>query len=245
MNLATTNEAGAVYNAYLNSFKNEDGSVNWLPVCVDAHGFVPFNRGSLPVVSGIAVEVKENNGSYTLTGITRNGQPLGDNDTVTVTCLATSKQMEALPASKSGTSAGEDALVKNTWTEYVSGGDAALAEPENYMTVTGETGYLGLQTNLDEKLAHDEDVVVNTALPGKAQMLAFICPETQGSYRGFAYDAIAISYYNDAVLRLLDNSAFEGNASNYVIYPDGRVVIDSSVNRKETMEGLDYGNASA
>ena len=105
----------------------------------------------------------------------------------------------------------------------------------NYMTVTGETGYLGLQTNLDEKLAHDEDVVVNTALPGKPQMLAFICPETQGSYRGFAYDAIAISYYNDAVLRLLDNSAFEGNASNYVIYPDGRVVIDSSVNRKETI----------
>ena len=105
----------------------------------------------------------------------------------------------------------------------------------NYMTVTGETGYLGLQTNLDEKLAHDEDVVVNTALPGKPQMLAFICPETQGSYRGFAYDAIAISYYNDAVLRLLDNSAFEGNASNYVIYPDGRVVIDSSVNRTETI----------
>ena len=105
----------------------------------------------------------------------------------------------------------------------------------NYMTVTGETGYLGLQTNLDEKLAHDEDVVVNTALPGKPQLLAFICPETQGSYRGFAYDAIAISYYNDAVLRLLDNSAFEGNASNYVIYPDGRVVIDNSVNRKETI----------
>ena len=105
----------------------------------------------------------------------------------------------------------------------------------NYMTVTGETGYLGLQTNLDEKLAHDEDVVVNTALPGKPQMLAFICPETQGSYRGFAYDAIAISYYNDAVLRLLDNSAFEGNASNYVIYPDGRVIIDNSVNRKETV----------
>ena len=40
MNLALTNEAGAVYNAYLNSFKNEDGSVNWLPVCADAHGFV-------------------------------------------------------------------------------------------------------------------------------------------------------------------------------------------------------------
>ena len=105
----------------------------------------------------------------------------------------------------------------------------------NYMTVTGETGYLGLQTNLDEELAGGNDIVMNTALPGKTQMLAFICPETQGSYRGFAYDAIAISYYNDAVLRLLDNSAFQGNASNYVIYPDGRVVIDNSVNRTETV----------
>ena len=97
-------------------------------------GFVPFNRGSLPVVSGIAVEVEEDNGSYTLTGITRNGQPLGDDDTVTVTCLATEKQMAALPASKSGMSAGEDTWVKNTWRDHVSGG-AALAEPENYMTL--------------------------------------------------------------------------------------------------------------
>ncbi len=105
----------------------------------------------------------------------------------------------------------------------------------NYMTVTGETGYLGLQTNLDEKLSNGEDIVVNTALPGKAQMLVFACPKTQGIYRGFAYDAIAIAYYNDAVLRLLDSSAFQGNASNYVIYPDGRVVIDNSVNRKETI----------
>ena len=98
-------------------------------------GFVPFNRGSLPVVSGIAVEVKEASGSYTLTGITRNGQPLRDDDTVTVTCLAAEKQMEALLASGSGTSAGEDTWVKNTWRDHVSGGGAALAEPENYMTL--------------------------------------------------------------------------------------------------------------
>ena len=110
-----------------------------------------------------------------------------------------------------------------------------LSYDGNYTTVTGETGYLGLQTNLDEMLADGDDIVMNTALPGKPQLLVFVCPETQGSYRGFAYDAIAISYYNDAVLRLLDNSAFQGNASNYVIYSDGRVVIDNSVNRKETI----------
>ena len=97
-------------------------------------GFVPFNRGSLPVVSGIAVEVKEAGGSYALTGITRNGQPLRDDDTVTVTCLAPEKQMEALLASESGRSLDGDTWVKNTWRDHVSGG-AALAEPENYMTL--------------------------------------------------------------------------------------------------------------
>ena len=98
-------------------------------------GFVPFNRGSLPVVSGIAVEVKEASGSYTLTGITRNGQPLRDDDTVTVTCLATAKQMAPLLADKSAGFTGGDQQVKSTWTEYVSGGGAALAEPENYMAL--------------------------------------------------------------------------------------------------------------
>ena len=96
-------------------------------------GFVPFNCGSLPVVSGIAVEVKEASGSYTLTGITRNGQPLRDDDTVTVTCLAAEKQMEALLASESGTPLDGDTWVKNRWRDHVSGGGAALAEPENYM----------------------------------------------------------------------------------------------------------------
>ncbi len=98
-------------------------------------GFVPFNRGSLPVVSGIAVEVKEAGGSYTLTGITRNGQPLRDDDTVTVTCLAAENQMEALLASESGTSLEGDTWVKNRWRDHLSGGGAALAEPENYMTL--------------------------------------------------------------------------------------------------------------
>ena len=98
-------------------------------------GFVPFNRGSLPVVSGIAVEVKEASGSYTLTGITRNGKPLRDDDTVTVTCLTTAKQMAPLLADKSAGFTGGDQQVKSTWTEDVSGGGAALAEPENYMTL--------------------------------------------------------------------------------------------------------------
>ena len=98
-------------------------------------GFTPFNRGSLPVASGIAVEVQENSGSYTLTGITRNGQPLRDDDTVTVTCLATAQQMAPLLAGETGAFTCLDTPVKQAWREALSGGGVVLAEPEHYMTL--------------------------------------------------------------------------------------------------------------
>ena len=96
-------------------------------------GFTPFNRGSLPVVSGIAIEVKEENGGFTLTGLKRDGKPLREDDSVTVTCLATAGGMAPLLADKSRTFEGGDTTVRDTWSAYVSGGNAALAEPENYI----------------------------------------------------------------------------------------------------------------
>ena len=98
-------------------------------------GFTPFNRGSLPVVSGIAVQVKENDGSYKLTGVTRNGKPLQDDDTVTVTCLATEKQMTPLLQDETRAfECGED-TVKNLWSKALSGDSVVLAAPESYITL--------------------------------------------------------------------------------------------------------------
>lgn len=96
-------------------------------------GFTPFNRGSLPVVSGIAIEVKEENGGFTLTGLKRDGKPLREDDSVTVTCLATAGDMAPLLADESSAFEGGDTTVRDTWSAYVSGGNAALAEPENYI----------------------------------------------------------------------------------------------------------------
>ena len=100
-------------------------------------GFTPFNRGSLPVVSGIAIQVAENDGSYTLTGITRSGQPLRDDDTVTVTCLATKAQMAPLLQDESRAFACGEATVKDFWSDALSGGSVTLAEPESYITFGG------------------------------------------------------------------------------------------------------------
>lgn len=100
-------------------------------------GFTPFNRGSLPVASGIAVQVQENGGSYTLTGITRSGQPLRDDDTVTVTCLATKAQMAPLLQDESRAFVCGEATVRNAWSEALSGGSVTLAAPESYITFGG------------------------------------------------------------------------------------------------------------
>ena len=86
-------------------------------------GFTPFNRGSLPVVSGIAIEVKEENGGFTLTGIKRDGKPLREDDSVTVTCLATAGGMAPLLADESRAFKGGDTEVRDTWSAYVSGGE--------------------------------------------------------------------------------------------------------------------------
>ena len=103
-----------------------------------------------------------------------------------------------------------------------------LSADGDYKMLTGETGYLGLQESMEEKIRRGEDVIANAAIPGNAQMLVFASPEAHGSYQGFEYDAIAIAYENENIVNVLDVSAFDGNARSYVVRPDGRVVIDHS-----------------
>ena len=98
-------------------------------------GFIPFNRGSLPVFSGIFVEIKETDDGYTLSKVTKDGKKVQDNDTFTVTCLAIPKHMKAYPADENIVFDGADTTVKDTWTESVSENNAVLAEPKDYMTL--------------------------------------------------------------------------------------------------------------
>ena len=103
-----------------------------------------------------------------------------------------------------------------------------LSADGNYKMVTGETGYLGLQENIEEEIRQGNDVIANAAVPGKSQMLVFATPKAHGTYQGFEYDAIAIAYENSDIVDVLDISAFNGNAQSFVIHPDGRVVVDHS-----------------
>ncbi len=103
-----------------------------------------------------------------------------------------------------------------------------LSADGKYKMVTGETGYLGLQEKIEEEIRQGNDVVTNATVPGKFQLLFFATPRAHGNYQGFEYDAIAIAYENADIVKVLDISAFNGNAQSYVVHLDGRVVIDHS-----------------
>ena len=87
------------------------------------------------MVSGISAEIRETADGYTLEKVTKNGKAVRDDDTFTVTCLAIPQHMEAYPADENIVFAGGDTTVRDTWTGYISDGDAILAEPEDYMTL--------------------------------------------------------------------------------------------------------------
>ena len=103
-----------------------------------------------------------------------------------------------------------------------------LSADGNYKAVTGKTGYLGLQENIEEEIRQGNDVIANAAVPGKPQMLVFATPKAHGIYQGFEYDAIAIAYENSDIVKVLDISAFNENAQSFVVRPDGRVVVNHS-----------------
>ena len=91
-------------------------------------GFTPFNRGSLPTVSGMSIEVEENNGQYILNKVLMDGKELSDTDTFKVTCLEIPDRV--VPVLEKGKH--EEVRVRDAWIEYIKNG-GALAAPENYI----------------------------------------------------------------------------------------------------------------
>ena len=98
-------------------------------------GFTPFNRGSLPAVSGLSIEVLESeDGTYQLSHVRKDGKEIRDDDTFQVTCLNLAAYMNPILSAMNLEIEKEETRVKNTWTAYILEG-GQVAEPENYITL--------------------------------------------------------------------------------------------------------------
>ena len=63
----------------------------------------------------------------------------------------------------------------------------------------------------------------------------FAVPSDPGVFSDFEYEAIAISYNNSDLVKALEISAFDGQSNSYVIYPDGRVLVDNTNSGQRTV----------
>lgn len=97
-------------------------------------GFKPFNRGSLPIISGISMEVEELEGAYSLIRVRKDGKEIKDDDTFHATCLNTAARMAPFLKDESRVFEREQQQIRPEWTDYILNG-GTLAEPENYITL--------------------------------------------------------------------------------------------------------------
>ena len=98
----------------------------------------------------------------------------------------------------------------------------------SYITLDGEQGYLDLGRMLSQLILEQQPIVANSVVPDKPEIMVFAVPTEKGSYQGFDYEAIAVTYNNRDLVDSLKISAFEGHGSTFAVLPDGRVVLDSS-----------------
>ena len=102
-----------------------------------------------------------------------------------------------------------------------------ISRDGDYITLEGQKGYLDLRNKLEDLILEQEPIVVNSVVPDKPEIMVFATPAAPNSFRGFEYEAIAITYNNSDLVDTLKISAFGGKAGSFAVLPDGRVVVDN------------------
>lgn len=98
-----------------------------------------------------------------------------------------------------------------------------LSREGEYVTAEGKTGTVTRFWGSDKPGKEgDFDLFVTTLSGGEKQIL-FATSVIEGTYRGVAYEGVAIGYSIHDVTRMLDISSFDGASENYIVYADGEV----------------------
>ena len=113
-----------------------------------------------------------------------------------------------------------------------------ISRDGKYITLSEGRGYLDLREQLPTLILDDQPIVVNSVVPDKPEIMVFAIPTERGSFRGFDYEAIAITYNNSDMVEALKISAFNGQASTYAVLPDGRIAVDNSSEAMDSIHNL-------
>ena len=102
-----------------------------------------------------------------------------------------------------------------------------ISRDGEYITLSGDRGYLDLREQLASLILERQPIVANSVVPDKPEIMVFAVPAEESSYLDFTYEAIAITYNNSDLVDALRISAFDGKASTFAVLPDGRITVDN------------------
>ncbi len=95
------------------------------------------------------------------------------------------------------------------------------------LSAQGERSSLELEGAWEGSLRAGRPVMAGETLPDGQEVVVFAALTSPGTYQGFSYQAIAVSYTNEALSRSLNVDAFSGKAKCFVIRGDGSVLLSA------------------
>lgn len=104
----------------------------------------------------------------------------------------------------------------------------------SYVTADGKTGEI--TGSLGSYRTFDEDnrrLFTANISSGERQMF-FAASAVNGIYMGFVYTAVAISYNNHDVGKMIDISSFYGDSESYIVYSDGDIMFSTDYDKDTT-----------
>ncbi|MCM1105383.1 MAG: response regulator [Blautia sp.] len=97
----------------------------------------------------------------------------------------------------------------------------------------------------DELFRQQERAMFMETLSSGQTVTLFAIPVEQGTYRGFDYNAIAVSYSNADIVASLDSDAFSHQSMCLVLYTDGSVLLSTQKSGSAFGNYLSYLNAGS
>lgn len=102
-----------------------------------------------------------------------------------------------------------------------------LSREGESMTPDGEKAVMDLGEDGDRLFEQKEPVMAGKTQSDGQEATVFAVPVQRGEYRGFSYEAIAVSYTNADMAASLNVDAFSGKAKCFVIRNDGSVLLST------------------
>ncbi len=120
-----------------------------------------------------------------------------------------------------------------------------LSADKSCMTLSGQKGHMGLEGAWDSLISQKEPVMSSESLPSGQEIIVFASPVPHGEYKGFPFDAIAVSYTNADMADSLNVDAFSGKAKCFVIHNDGNVLLSTQTGGNVFTNYLTYLKAAS